>query len=440
MKTHKLIPSMSMVPLIVLILFFQNCGAVFQPSTLQFDPKEILLTSLAAEADFSWTLDAAKSLIALTPFGHTEKWIDRTDNHITLVPPFMPYADLLNVSASSRWMDTKKGPRLHFSKNSSLSSIAQDDTKFASDEYSVLIFIDQTQLPLTETPTVVTPTEAPASSTATTDNPTTEPLPEGQAATTPALKVLRLLTLETADVAQNGQLTLEILETNKALSLVAQQWFSADSFASTTLPLDPTQLEHGLAIGVRFSNKADNLSIVVNGEFQSNPPILTNDLPKFGFVPRTLTLHSPKDEDGGRFNLADFGLYKRALGDLELKTFTLGLYRNYELNEPTSLASLDGLISSNTSSIFFADILPYFEKTIGAGSCTGCHSELYARTEALALTSNGQAWIVPGKPENSLIIQALRHSGSAHPMPKGGGQMNEEDILQIEKWIAEGAL
>ena len=64
-------------------------------------------------------------------------------------------------------------------------------------------------------------------------------------------------------------------------------------------------------------------------------------------------------------------------------------------------------------------------------------------TRALLLRGGKHgAAVVPGDPDNSLLVQLVRHQGpSDHPMnmpPKG--DLSPEEIAAIAKWIADGAV
>jgi len=66
------------------------------------------------------------------------------------------------------------------------------------------------------------------------------------------------------------------------------------------------------------------------------------------------------------------------------------------------------------------------------------------RDEFVAATVYGQQVVVPGRPEDSALIKALRglapFDGSRFPrMPTGGPYVNDADITFIEQWIRDGA-
>ena len=90
-----------------------------------------------------------------------------------------------------------------------------------------------------------------------------------------------------------------------------------------------------------------------------------------------------------------------------------------------------------------------FEKTIRpilAENCFKCHSHAenkfkggLALDSANALLKGGETGpaIVPGQPEKSLLLQAVRQSGELKMPPKG--RLTEAQIVAIEQWIKAGA-
>jgi mono/diheme cytochrome c family protein len=88
----------------------------------------------------------------------------------------------------------------------------------------------------------------------------------------------------------------------------------------------------------------------------------------------------------------------------------------------------------------------YFEtrvRPIFANNCYGCHTSLASsglRVDSLAALlkgGNSGPAIVPGDPDKSLLIQAVRQSGELK-MPKGG-HLKPQDITVLEDWVKMGA-
>ena len=76
--------------------------------------------------------------------------------------------------------------------------------------------------------------------------------------------------------------------------------------------------------------------------------------------------------------------------------------------------------------------------------CVGCHNEelkdggisFMDRESLLRGGSRGPA-IVPGKPDSSVLIQAVRQEGELQMPP--GAQLSPQDIATLTEWIARGA-
>ena len=95
------------------------------------------------------------------------------------------------------------------------------------------------------------------------------------------------------------------------------------------------------------------------------------------------------------------------------------------------------------------DELEFFEKRIRpvlVDNCQSCHSETQAMG-GLRLDyrggwqEGGQAGpaLVPGDPDQSPLVRAIRHDGSRTPMPLGGARLPAETIDDFEQWILLGA-
>ena len=79
-----------------------------------------------------------------------------------------------------------------------------------------------------------------------------------------------------------------------------------------------------------------------------------------------------------------------------------------------------------------------------AAKCLGCHNEklqtsgLVLETRETALKGGGRgAAIVPGEPDNSLLLRAVRHAGELAMPP--GGKLAESEIQLLSDWIRDGA-
>ncbi len=91
---------------------------------------------------------------------------------------------------------------------------------------------------------------------------------------------------------------------------------------------------------------------------------------------------------------------------------------------------------------FAKEIEPIF-----AEHCIDCHGEDKPkgqfRIDRLASLlrggDSGEAAVVPGRPEDSFLVKAIRHTEPDYEMPPKGGPLDDSRIVLIEKWIAEGA-
>lgn len=93
--------------------------------------------------------------------------------------------------------------------------------------------------------------------------------------------------------------------------------------------------------------------------------------------------------------------------------------------------------------------LDFFEQHIRpvlVSRCYNCHSERKRKREGGLWLDRPEAWlgggengaaVVPGDPDNSLLLQALRHEGGLEMPPER--QLPEAVIRRFEQWIAAGA-
>ncbi len=90
----------------------------------------------------------------------------------------------------------------------------------------------------------------------------------------------------------------------------------------------------------------------------------------------------------------------------------------------------------------------YFEAEIRpmlVESCYSCHAQnalgglRVDSREALLKGGNRGPAIVPGSPDESLLIQAVRRNMDDLKMPLGGDPLTEAQIAKLEKWVKDGA-
>src|SRR3954468_5825906 len=92
----------------------------------------------------------------------------------------------------------------------------------------------------------------------------------------------------------------------------------------------------------------------------------------------------------------------------------------------------------------------FFEKNVRpllVAQCLGCHSAaskpvmggLRLDTRELALKGGGRGpAIVPGNPNESLLLKAVRHNAGALRMPPGP-KLKDSDAALLAQWIQMGA-
>jgi cytochrome c553 len=96
---------------------------------------------------------------------------------------------------------------------------------------------------------------------------------------------------------------------------------------------------------------------------------------------------------------------------------------------------------SNASLEFFeANIRPVLVE-----SCSTCHTKSEAgglridSREALLKGGASGPAIVPGKPDDSYLLMAIRHAPNAPRMPKNGAKLSDTQIAAFTQWIRDGA-
>jgi mono/diheme cytochrome c family protein len=94
--------------------------------------------------------------------------------------------------------------------------------------------------------------------------------------------------------------------------------------------------------------------------------------------------------------------------------------------------------------------LDFFESRIRpilAQECYECHSVATKQKAGLVLDSR-PGWqaggdsgdvVKPGDPQNSLLLQTLKHEHEGLKMPKNGAKLDDQAIADFEQWIREGA-
>jgi hypothetical protein len=99
--------------------------------------------------------------------------------------------------------------------------------------------------------------------------------------------------------------------------------------------------------------------------------------------------------------------------------------------------------SSSQARYFFREVKPVLQQ-----NCVVCHNgalpppaiNLRHREAAFRKLPNGKAYIVPGKPDESLLITAVSRMGT-HPkmMPRTEVSLTDDQIGMLREWIEDGA-
>jgi len=97
--------------------------------------------------------------------------------------------------------------------------------------------------------------------------------------------------------------------------------------------------------------------------------------------------------------------------------------------------------STTPTTVAYADIQAAFDQ-----NCVKCHGATNPK-DGVSLVDHASVMkggedgpvVVPGDPENSVLIQVLRGSHGKPQMPKGASPLPEDAIKKVEAWIEEGA-
>jgi mono/diheme cytochrome c family protein len=130
-----------------------------------------------------------------------------------------------------------------------------------------------------------------------------------------------------------------------------------------------------------------------------------------------------------------------------LATAAIGLIATAVCWQPHSVraqAAQPTSIQPNTLEFYNQHVQPIF-----ANNCYRCHGGMNHRgglhldtREGLLKGGHDGAVIVPGHPEQSLLIKLIRHEGPANdpmPMPPKS-KLSDADIATVTEWIRNGAV
>ena len=79
-------------------------------------------------------------------------------------------------------------------------------------------------------------------------------------------------------------------------------------------------------------------------------------------------------------------------------------------------------------------------------ACGTCHTKAESgglrvdSREALLKGGNSGPAIVPGKPDESYLLAAIRHAPNSPRMPKNGAKLSDQQIAAVAEWIRDGAV
>ena len=106
-------------------------------------------------------------------------------------------------------------------------------------------------------------------------------------------------------------------------------------------------------------------------------------------------------------------------------------------------AAEDAAAATAATAFFEKEIGPLFEQR-----CFKCHSHESGKAKGGLVLDSRKGWeqggesgaaIVPGKPEESLLIQAVRYHDEDLQMPPKNKKLPDGEIALLEKWVAMGA-
>ena len=106
----------------------------------------------------------------------------------------------------------------------------------------------------------------------------------------------------------------------------------------------------------------------------------------------------------------------------------------------TVIVAVPTLFASEQSDFFEKEVRPVLAK-----NCFACHTATalgnlsMTSGEALRKGGNSGPAIMPGQPDESLLIQAVAHTHPRLKMPPSG-KLSDAEIGALKKWIADGAV
>ncbi len=112
------------------------------------------------------------------------------------------------------------------------------------------------------------------------------------------------------------------------------------------------------------------------------------------------------------------------------------------------LVAAGSALSVEPEPTFSADQITFFEKNIRpvlVEQCYACHDTHKAKSGLVLETRAGvirgsdyKKVVIPGDPENSVLIKAIRHAAGAEPMPSKQPQLSANQIDAFAQWVKMG--
>jgi cytochrome c553 len=128
-----------------------------------------------------------------------------------------------------------------------------------------------------------------------------------------------------------------------------------------------------------------------------------------------------------------------------LITTTLLAAREARATQPRGVASSAREQPTEQPSTKAIDFFEASVRPVLVESCFMCHTKAEAgglrvdSRDALLKGGNSGPAIVPGKPDESYLVLAVRHAPNAPKMPKNGARLSDAQIAALTQWIRDGA-
>ena len=96
-----------------------------------------------------------------------------------------------------------------------------------------------------------------------------------------------------------------------------------------------------------------------------------------------------------------------------------------------------------------SDQAEFFEvkiRPVLSSPCYSCHTGLKSgglqldSRENLLKGGNEGVVIIPGRPDESLLLKAISHTDDRFKMPLNGAKLDDETIANFAKWVRDGAV